>query len=59
LYRILVGAVKGIAVIMERCALELLRMEEPFDSAEQAKEIWRILVDWAKQKYFIYRSQFR
>ena len=53
LYRILVGAVKGIAVIMEQCALELLRMEVPFDSAEQAKEIWRILVNWAKQKYSI------
>ncbi|CAG8503084.1 4782_t:CDS:2 [Funneliformis caledonium] len=53
LYRILVGAVRGIAVIMERCALELCKMKRPFATAEQAKEIWRILVNWAKRKYSI------
>ncbi|RGB35849.1 hypothetical protein C1646_742029 [Rhizophagus diaphanus] len=44
-YRILVGAVGGIAVIME--------MGGSFVSAEQAKETWRILVDWVKKKYTI------
>ncbi|PKY57575.1 hypothetical protein RhiirA4_478724 [Rhizophagus irregularis] len=53
LYHILVGAIRGIAVIMERCALELFKMERPFASAKQAKEIWRILVNWAKRKYSI------
>ncbi|CAI2180629.1 7842_t:CDS:2 [Funneliformis geosporum] len=51
LYLILIGAIKGIAIIMEECALELLKMKSPLDSAEQAREIWKILVEWAKKRY--------
>ncbi|CAI2179710.1 15464_t:CDS:2 [Funneliformis geosporum] len=36
---------------MDSCASELLRMKGPFDSVEQVKEIWKVLVDWAKQKF--------
>jgi hypothetical protein len=38
-------------VIMEQCALELLNMKNPLESAERAREIWRILVEWAKKRY--------
>ncbi len=51
LYRILVDAIKGIAVIMEEFAIELLKMKSPLDSAEQAREIWKVLVEWAKKRY--------
>ncbi|CAG8575010.1 3325_t:CDS:2, partial [Ambispora gerdemannii] len=51
LYRILIGAVGGIAVIMEQCAEELIRMKVSFTSAEQAREIWKVLVEWLKRRY--------
>ncbi|CAG8486380.1 23024_t:CDS:2 [Cetraspora pellucida] len=51
LYQILVGAVRGIAIIMEECAIKIISMKVSFTSAEQVKEIWKMLVDWLKARY--------
>jgi len=42
LYYILIGAVRGIPVIMEQCSMFLMENDVALDSAEQAKEIWRV-----------------